>query len=170
LLSQVNDQRQAYINAIKELQAESDAITAMLRGLQAGQYVVQGRGGYLKWPVSGPITSPFGWRIHPVYGYRSFHTGIDIGVPVGTTVKAARYGKVIYTGYNGAYGLIVMIDHGGSLATIYAHLSRVYVSVGQRVSTLQPIAASGNTGWSTGPHLHFEVRSQGEPVNPIRWL
>jgi murein DD-endopeptidase MepM/ murein hydrolase activator NlpD len=91
-------------------------------------------------------------------------------VPVGTIVKAARYGKVIYTGWNGAFGLVVIIDHGNSLATMYAHLSRVFVSVGQRVGTLQAVAASGNTGMTTGPHLHFQVDLQGNPVNPMNWL
>jgi murein DD-endopeptidase MepM/ murein hydrolase activator NlpD len=170
LLRQVNGQRNAYVKAIQELQRENNLLSAIIRGAQRGQRVIQGVGGYLKWPVSGPITSPFGWRIHPIYGYRSFHTGIDIGVPTGTIVKAARYGKVIYTGYNGAFGLVVIIDHGNSLATMYAHLSRVFVSAGQSVRTLQSIAASGNTGWSTGPHLHFQVDLQGQPVNPLSWL
>ncbi len=170
LLNLVGAQRAIYIGQIQELQRENSLLSAIIRGAQAGQRVIQGVGGYLKWPVSGPITSPFGWRIHPIYHYRSFHTGIDIGVPMGTIVKAARYGKVIYTGYNGAFGLVVIIDHGNSLATMYAHLSRVFVSVGQRVGTLQSIAASGNTGWSTGPHLHFQVDLQGTPVNPLSWL
>jgi len=170
LLRQVNGQRAQYIKAIQELQRENNLLSAIIRGAQRGQRVIQGVGGYLKWPVSGPITSPFGWRIHPIYHYRSFHTGIDIGVPMGTIVKAARYGKVIYTGYNGAFGLVVIIDHGNSLATMYAHLSRVFVSPGQSVRTLQSIAASGNTGWSTGPHLHFQVDLQGTPVNPLSWL
>jgi murein DD-endopeptidase MepM/ murein hydrolase activator NlpD len=170
LLRQVNSQRSSYISAIQELQRENNLLSAVIRGAQRGQRVIQGVGGYLKWPVTGPITSPFGWRIHPIYGYRSFHTGIDIGVPTGTIVKAARYGKVIYTGYNGAFGLVVIIDHGNSLATMYAHLSRVFVSPGQSVHTLQSIAASGNTGWSTGPHLHFQVDLQGQPVNPLNWL
>jgi murein DD-endopeptidase MepM/ murein hydrolase activator NlpD len=170
LLRLVNAQRYSYIKEIQDLQRQNALLSAIIRGAQRGQRVIQGVGGYLKWPVSGPITSPFGWRIHPIYGYRSFHTGIDIGVPMGTTVKAARYGKVIYTGWNGAFGLVVIIDHGNSLATMYAHLSRVFVSAGQRVSTLQAIAASGNTGTSTGPHLHFQVDLQGNPVNPLNWL
>jgi murein DD-endopeptidase MepM/ murein hydrolase activator NlpD len=170
LLRQVNGQRNQYVRAIQELQRENNLLSAIIRGAQRGQRVIQGVGGYLKWPVSGPITSPFGWRTHPIYGYRSFHTGIDIGVAMGTIVKAARYGKVIYTGYNGAFGLVVIIDHGNSLATMYAHLSRVFVSPGQTVRTLQSIAASGSTGWSTGPHLHFQVDLQGQPVNPMSWL
>jgi murein DD-endopeptidase MepM/ murein hydrolase activator NlpD len=170
LLNLVSAQKGKYIAEIRDLQRQNALLSAIIRGAQRGQRVIQGVGGYLKWPVSGPITSPFGWRIHPVYGYRSFHTGIDIGVPMGTTVKAARYGKVIYTGWNGAFGLVVIIDHGNSLATMYAHLSRVFVSVGQQVRTLQSIAASGNTGTSTGPHLHFQVDLQGNPVNPMSWL
>jgi len=170
LLRQVNGQRVQYIREIQDLQRQNALLSQLIRNAQRGQRVIQGVGGYLKWPVSGPITCPFGWRIHPVYGYRSFHTGIDIGVPTGTTVKAARYGRVIYTGWNGAYGLVVILDHGNSLATMYAHLSRVFVSAGQRVGTLQAIAASGNTGTSTGPHLHFQVEVQGTPVNPMGWL
>jgi murein DD-endopeptidase MepM/ murein hydrolase activator NlpD len=170
LLRQVNAQRYNYVKEIQDLQRQNALLSAIIRGAQRGQRVIQGVGGYLKWPVSGPITCGFGWRIHPVYGYRSFHTGIDIGVPMGTTVKAARYGRVIYTGWNGAYGLVVILDHGNSLATMYAHLSRVFVSAGQRVGTLQSIAASGNTGTSTGPHLHFQVEVQGTPVNPLSWL
>jgi len=170
LLRQVNTTRWQYIREIQDLQRQNALLSAIIRGAQRGQRVIQGVGGYLKWPVSGPITCGFGWRIHPVYHYRSFHTGIDIGVPTGTIVKAARYGKVIYTGWNGAYGLVVILDHGNSLATMYAHLSRVFVSVGQRVGTLQAVAASGNTGTSTGPHLHFQVEVQGTPVNPLGWL
>ena len=170
LLRMVNAQRYSYIKEIQDLQRQNALLSLIIRGAQRGQRVIQGVGGYLKWPVSGPITCGYGWRIHPVYHYRSFHTGIDIGVPTGTTVKAARYGKVIYTGWNGAYGLVVIIDHGNSLATMYAHLSRVFVSAGQRVHTLQAIAASGNTGTSTGPHLHFQVEVQGNPVNPMSWL
>jgi len=170
LLKQVRSQKSSYKRALDSLLSESRSIEALLRGAQRGQRVLQGYGGYLKWPVSGQITSPFGWRIHPIYHYRSFHTGIDIGAPAGRTVKAARYGNVIYTGYKGAYGLIVIIDHGNSLATIYAHLSRVYVRAGEHVSRLESIAAVGSTGWSTGPHLHFEVRVNGTPVNPVRWL
>jgi murein DD-endopeptidase MepM/ murein hydrolase activator NlpD len=170
LLRQVNTTRWQYIREIQDLQRQNALLSALIRNAQRGQRVIQGVGGYLKWPVSGPITCPFGWRIHPVYHYRSFHTGIDIGVAQGTTVKVARYGKVIYTGWNGAYGLVVIVDHGNSVATMYAHLSRVFVSAGQHVRTLQAIAASGNTGTSTGPHLHFQVEVQGTPVNPMGWL
>lgn len=170
LLSQVRDQKAAYRRAIASYQAESESISDFLRGAQRGQQVIQGKGGWLKWPVSGRISSGYGWRTHPIYGYRSFHTGIDVAAPSGTTVKAARRGTVLYTGYRGAYGLIVLIDHGSSVATLYAHLSRSYVRAGERVDTLERVAAVGSTGWSTGPHLHFEVRVNGEHTNPMKWL
>jgi murein DD-endopeptidase MepM/ murein hydrolase activator NlpD len=171
LLNGVRDQKETYIRALQQMLAESDSIEAILKGAQKGQHVVAGMGkGYLVWPTSGQITSPYGWRTHPIYGYRSFHTGIDIGAPSGQRVVAARRGEVLYTGYKDAYGLIVIIDHGNSLATVYAHLSRVYVRPGQWVSTRGVIAAVGSTGWSTGPHLHFEVRVNGDHVNPVRYL
>ena len=170
LLAQVRDQKRAYERAVESYRSESRSIADFLRGAQRGQRAIQGRGGYLKWPVSGSITSPYGWRTHPVYGYRSFHSGIDIGAGMGTTVRAARKGTVIYTGWRGAYGLVVILDHGNALATMYAHLSKTYVRTGERVSTQESVAAVGSTGWSTGPHLHFEVRVNGEPQNPMRWL
>lgn len=171
LLAGVRTQKEAYLRALRSMLEESSSIEAMLKGAQKGQTVIAGAGhGYLVWPTSGRVTSPYGWRTHPIYGYRSFHTGIDIGASSGQRVVAARFGEVLYTGYKGAYGLVVIIDHGKSVATVYAHLSKVYVRSGQWVSTRQAIAAVGSTGWSTGPHLHFEVRVSGEHVNPTRYL
>ena len=170
LLARVRKEKRAYAAALQSYLEESDSIADMLRKAQGGQHAIQGVGGYLKWPVSGPITSEYGWRTHPIYGYKSFHTGIDIGAPSGKTVKAARKGEVLYVGYKGAYGLVVIIDHGNALATMYAHLSKSYVHAGQSVGTLSSIAAIGCTGWCTGPHLHFEVRVNGEPQNPHLWL
>lgn len=170
LLSRVRDEKQAYIRALRQLQAESQSIEAFLRGRQRGQRVIKGVGGYLRWPISGRITSGYGRRTHPIYRYRSFHTGIDISSPTGTPIGAARSGTVLATGFRRAYGLIVIIDHGNSLATVYAHLSRVYVRPGNRVRTGQSIGAVGSTGWATGPHLHFEVRSAGAPQHPLGWL
>jgi murein DD-endopeptidase MepM/ murein hydrolase activator NlpD len=171
LLRTVRDEKEAYARALQAMLAESESIEALLRGAQRGQHVTAGMGhGYLVWPTSGRITSPYGWRTHPIYGYRSFHTGIDIGAPSGQNVLAARRGEVLFVGYKDAYGLIVIIDHGNSLATVYAHLSRAYVRAGQYVRTKSVIAAVGSTGWSTGPHLHFEVRVDGNHVNPIHYL
>lgn len=121
--------------------------------------------GVLAKPTSrGVITSPFGWR----WGRR--HTGIDIGLPTGTAVKAADGGKVIFSGTKGAYGKCVIIDHGANIQTLYAHNSKLLVKKGDKVFKGQTIANSGNTGRSTGPHLHFEVRKNGTPVNPTQYV
>jgi murein DD-endopeptidase MepM/ murein hydrolase activator NlpD len=122
------------------------------------------------WPTVGPITDDFGWRIHPVYGTKSFHDGMDIGVGVGTPVRAALGGTVTMASYNGGYGLTVRVDHGGGLATEYAHLSKALVKVGDTVEAGENIAYSGNTGVSTGPHLHFMVLEDGTPTDPMSWL
>ncbi|MBV9149838.1 MAG: M23 family metallopeptidase, partial [Candidatus Eremiobacteraeota bacterium] len=116
------------------------------------------------------ITSPFGWRIHPISGVRSFHEGLDIGVASGTPIGAAEAGRVIYAGWYGGYGNYISIDHGGGVSTGYAHCSAIYVSVGQDVRQGQTIGAVGSTGYSTGPHLHFEVRINGKPVDPLTRL
>ena len=124
--------------------------------------------GYV-WPVSGPITSPFGYRTHPIFGNQSFHSGVDIGASSGTSVAAAGSGTVISAGWNGGYGNCVIIDMGNGVSSLYGHLSSVYVSSGQTVSAGQSIGAVGSTGNSTGPHLHFEMRSYGTAVNPYNY-
>lgn len=118
------------------------------------------------WPVRGTISSPFGPRIHPIYGVPSFHTGIDIAVPEGTPVRAAAAGTVTFAGWHEGFGVLVVIDHGNGYESFYAHLSKLLVGAGQSVSAGDVIALSGNTGLSTGPHLHFEVRYLGTPVDP----
>ena len=123
------------------------------------------------WPLQGKITSPFGWRISPFDGKRQHHNGIDIDVPVGTIVRAAAPGRVYLIDDDpGGYGTAVIIQHTGGYLTLYGHLSSVLVSKGQYVEVGQPIAESGNTGLSTGPHLHFEVRNGEFPVDPQRYL
>lgn len=121
------------------------------------------------WPVYGSISSDFGWRLHPIYGSNRFHTGIDIKVPIGTPVFAARSGKVKHAGWMNGYGNLVIIDHG-DFETYYAHLSKINVYEGLEVEKGDFIARSGNTGVSTGPHLHFEVRKYGEANDPIAYL
>ncbi len=118
------------------------------------------------WPVRGTISSPFGPRIHPIYGIPSFHTGIDIAVPEGTPVRAAASGTVTFSGWQEGFGLLVVIDHANGYETYYGHLSKLLVTAGQSVSAGEVIALSGNTGLSTGPHLHFEVRYLDTPVDP----
>ncbi len=125
-----------------------------------------GAGGLFSWPVTGTITSPFGWRSNPFGGSPEFHPGLDIAAPTGTTVTAAAAGTVIMAQWYGGYGNYILIDHGGSYSTGYGHLSAIYVSNGQSVTRGQAIGAVGSTGQSTGPHLHFEVRIAGKPVDP----
>lgn len=126
----------------------------------------EGGSGMFAWPVTGTITSPFGWRSNPFGGSPEFHQGLDIAAPSGTTVTAAAGGTVIMAQWYGGYGNYILIDHGGGYSTGYGHLSAIYVSQGQSVSRGQAIGAVGSTGQSTGPHLHFEVRINGKPVDP----
>ena len=130
--------------------------------------------GQFMWPVpsSHSISSPYGYRVHPIYGTKKFHSGIDIPAPTGTTIVAADSGTVILAsyGYNGGYGNYVIISHGNGYTTRYAHCSSLSVSVGQQVSKGQKIAAVGSTGASTGPHCHFEVRINGETQNPSNYV
>ena len=120
-------------------------------------------------PVDGQLTSDFGYRIHPIYGTNLLHGGIDIGVESGTPVKAALPGVVKDTGYNSSAGNFVTLSHSEKVDTKYAHLSKVAVAKDETVSQGQTIALSGNTGVSTGPHLHFEIRIGGVRINPL-WI
>lgn len=117
-----------------------------------------------RWPVSGPVTSKFGKR------WGRMHEGIDIGVSTGTTVRAFMSGKVTYSSWESGYGYLVKISHGNGLESLYGHNSKLLVKVGQTVSAGDVISKSGNTGESTGPHVHFEVRKNGNPVNPYSYL
>lgn len=130
---------------------------------------VQGTGA-MGWPCSGPITSPFGYRTHPIFGTTIFHAGIDIGVDYGTPIHAADSGVVVYSGWISGYGNAVIIDHGGGVSTLYGHNQSLAVSEGQSVSKGSVIAYAGSTGNSTGPHCHFEVDVNGSPVNPMGYL
>lgn len=124
----------------------------------------------LSWPVRGRISSPYGWREHPIYKRRQFHGGIDIAVPTGTEIRAAASGKVLKAENMGSFGLGVILDHGHQVTTWYGHNSRLLVKAGERVVKGQVIAYSGNTGVSTGPHLDFRIKVNGNTVNPVYWL
>lgn len=132
----------------------------------AGGAESSGAAGRFSWPVTGTITSPFGWRSNPFGGAPEFHQGLDIAAPTGTTVTAAAGGTVIMAQWYGGYGNYILIDHGGGYSTGYGHLSAIYVTNGQSVARGQAIGAVGSTGQSTGPHLHFEIRIAGKPVDP----
>jgi len=149
-----------------QLLAESNALSGVINGSSGGG----GGTGSLVWPVSGPVTSPFGWRIHPILGYKKFHTGIDIGVGYGVPIHAADSGTVIYATWMGGYGNVIIVDHGRGISTLYAHQSSLAVGSGAKVSRGQVIGYVGSTGFSTGPHLHFEVRLNGNPVDPMAYL
>ena len=186
VLERAMNDRDTAERAYNELMASSASITAMLQQRAAeraaaaaaasqsgsgggGATWVQGTG-QLAAPVNAPITSDFGWRIHPIYGTRRLHAGTDFGVDEGTPVHAADGGVVVEAGWISGYGYTVIIDHGNGMSTLYAHNSDVAVSPGQTVSKGQVVSYSGNTGGSTGPHLHFEVRINGEPTDPMGYL
>ncbi|WP_062403486.1 murein hydrolase activator EnvC [Veillonella sp. DNF00869] len=186
VLERAMNDRDTAERAYNELMASSASITAMLqqraaeRAAAAAAAASQGGGGggatwvqgsgQLAAPVVAPITSDFGWRIHPIYGTRRLHAGTDFGVDEGTPVHAADGGVVVEAGWVSGYGYTVIIDHGNGMSTLYAHNSEVAVSPGQTVSKGQVVSYSGNTGGSTGPHLHFEVRINGEPTDPMGYL
>ncbi|WP_371372040.1 murein hydrolase activator EnvC [Sporomusa aerivorans] len=158
--------------AYQELMDTSRQIEQMIRNIQSGKQI-QGPAsgsGALMWPASGPITSPFGWRTHPIFGTQRYHSGIDIGADYGDAIAAADSGVVIFSGWMGGYGKAVIIDHGGGISTLYAHNSELLVEEGTRVQKGQTISRCGTTGYSTGPHLHFEVRENGTPVSPMNYL
>lgn len=169
LRAQVASDNKSMEAALDELNKEADRLVAEIRKLQGDQAFV---GGDFAWPSASSrrVTSEFGYRLHPILKVNKLHTGMDIGAAAGTKVLAANSGTVIKAGWNNSYGNVVMIDHGGGIVTLYAHNSKLLVSTGDVVSKGQEIALVGSTGASTGPHIHFEVRVNGEYKNPRDWL
>lgn len=155
---------------IQQKVAESRArVEAQTKTNSRTSIIIRGTG-VMAYPSDAPTSSPFGWRIHPILGYRRFHAGLDFAASYGSKIRAADSGTVIFAGWYGGYGRAVIIDHGNGITTLYGHTSELYVSEGQTVERGQAIGAVGSTGFSTGPHLHFEVRRNGTPVNPIDYL
>lgn len=175
LVNRLKNDRQALTAAEQQLAEESEKVSQDIQQRLAariafpGTVFVPGTGQMLL-PSGGPVTSTFGWRIHPILGTSKLHNGVDFGAEYGSVIRAADNGVVISAGPTGGYGEAVIIDHGNGLTTLYGHSSQLYVSVGQAVQRGQPIAAVGSTGFSTGPHLHFEVRRAGEPIDPMPFL
>lgn len=183
VLQRAQNDRATAMQAIEELNAASAQVTALLKERQAARAAEaaaaaaeqsggawsQGSG-ILGWPANGPLTSSFGYRIHPIWGTSILHAGIDIGVDEGDPVYAADSGTVVWAGWLGGYGYAVIIDHGNGLSTLYAHNSDLAVGDGQYVGKGSLIAYAGSTGNSTGPHVHFEVRVDGDPVDPMGYL
>jgi len=162
---------EAQYNAAKK--AEEQARYAANSASNSGKYSVPANfvGGQFAWPSNTTlVTSPYGYRIHPVLKTKKFHSGIDIGAPYGTNIYAANSGTVVVSGYNtGGYGNYVVINHGGGYATLYAHCASLKVTAGQTVSRGQVIATCGSTGMSTGPHIHYEVHLNGKTTNPMQY-
>ena len=166
----VND-RDTAERAYQELLEASRQVQALIR---QSQYRVTGESGKstgtMIWPIHGVITSEYGWRTHPIFGTSKYHSGLDIAGDYGMPILAADGGVVIYAGWISGYGNAVIIDHGGGITTLYGHNDSLTVSEGQSVSQGEQIAYCGSTGYSTGPHCHFEVRENGSPVSPYNYL
>jgi len=169
-LAGAETQRAAELSRLQELQAEQKRVAAAIAAASRRSSSSGKATGALIWPTAGSTSGQIGPRIHPVYGYRSCHTGIDIGAPSGQPIKAAAAGTVVSASANSAYGNMTIISHNGGLATMYAHQSRFGVRAGQTVKQGQVIGYVGTTGYSSGPHLHFEVHVNGRPYNPMGWF
>ena len=170
ILAVAEDNMYASQQAYQEEMAASRRVEQLIRNIERGNKAVVKSSGSMIWPASGPLTSNFGWRIHPIYGSSIFHSGVDIGADYGDTVAAADGGVIIYSGWMSGYGKTIIIQHANGITSLYGHCSALLVSTGQQVSKGQAIARVGSTGNSTGPHLHFEVRVNGSPVNPGNFL
>ena len=170
LYQNISNEKEQIEAALEDLEIESQKIEEELMRLNPNtQYV--GSGSYI-WPTPGHtrITSPYGMRRHPILRTNRMHTGVDIGAPNGASIVAVDHGCVVKVGWYGAYGRVVMVDHGNGIVTMYAHTSAALVNVGDPVQKGQTIAKVGSTGWSTGPHLHFEVRINGKYTNPLNYI
>ncbi|MDD3170014.1 MAG: peptidoglycan DD-metalloendopeptidase family protein [Eubacteriales bacterium] len=169
LKAQVASSNAALEAEIDALNEEANRLIEEIKKLQGDQAYT---GGDFAWPSASStrVTSEFGYRIHPILKVKKLHTGMDIGAASGTKVLAANKGTVIKAGWNNSYGNVVMIDHGGGIVTLYAHNSKLLVKTGDPVAKGQNIALVGSTGQSTGPHIHFEVRVDGQYQNPRNWL
>ena len=157
------------LTQIAKLEKDSKELEGIIRELQKKNNGIIGTVGV--WPTPGYwyITSSYGYRIHPITRQRSLHTGVDVGAPNRAKIVSAGAGIVIYAGWYGAYGNTVIVDHGNGLSTLYAHMSSIAVAKDRAVAGSQVIGYVGSTGWSTGPHLHFEVRKNGTPTEPMQY-
>ncbi len=177
LIEKLKTDRATWEKAEKDLARQSKAISQMInqeiRKTQKEGVSITVTGGFM-WPVRGRITSPYGWRVHPIFKRKIFHSGLDIAVPYGTPIRAANSGRVIFVGWYSGYGKVVIIDHGkiGGIptTTLYAHMSTTLARQGSNVAKGAVIGKVGTTGYSTGPHLHFEVRQKGNTTNPLKFV
>lgn len=173
MINKLKTNRAYYEKTERELARQSENLQNMISKSGSSSTVRTASTGFMK-PIGGRITSPFGWRTHPIFNSRTFHSGIDIGGPYRGNIVASNSGKVIYAGWYGGYGKVVILDHGvinGSpITTLYAHMDSIKVKVGDSVNKGQVVGYEGTTGYSTGPHCHFEVRVNGKPNNPLNYI
>jgi murein DD-endopeptidase MepM/ murein hydrolase activator NlpD len=172
VMAAIENDKELFIRQAQELEQENKRIAASIRAKSTSASGYKGKpwsGSFIK-PCKGEITSGFGYRVHPIFGVRKMHTGVDIGGSKGTAIHAAGDGKVIETGWGGGYGNMVIIDHGKGRSTLYGHMSRITCNTGDVVKAGDKIGEMGSTGYATGNHLHFEVRINGDPVNPLKAL
>lgn len=173
MINKYKTDRKSYEKAERELARQSANLQSMIAKNSGSSSVRVSSAGFLK-PISGRITSPFGWRTHPIFNSRTFHSGVDIAGPNLGIIRASNSGKVIYSGWYGGYGKVVILDHGSvnghPTTTLYAHMSTIKVGNGQFVNKGDVVGYEGTTGYSTGPHVHFEVRINGKPNNPLNYI
>lgn len=173
MINKYKTDRKTYERAERELARQSASIQSMIARKRGGSTVKITSTGFMR-PIGGRITSPFGWRTHPIFNSRTFHSGVDIAGPNHGSVHASNSGKVIYAGWYGGYGKVVILDHGvvngRPTTTLYAHMSSIRVGQGQFVHKGDVVGYEGTTGYSTGPHVHFEVRINGKPNNPLNYI
>lgn len=172
--SQLTDQEKQIQSEIDAYQTQLNQLEAEIQAITANSLIINPNyiGGEMLWPVPGytKLSSTFKMRVHPITGVYKLHTGIDIPAPIGTNFLAANEGIVVKASYNSAYGNMVMVDHGGGVSTLYAHGDEIMVTLGQTVKKGDVVLKTGNTGNSTGPHAHFEVRINGTPVDPLPYV
>ena len=173
MISKYKTDRKTYERAERELARQSASIQSMIARNRGRSTVKITSTGFMR-PIGGRITSPFGWRTHPIFNSRTFHSGVDIAGPNLGSIHASNSGKVIYSGWYGGYGKVVILDHGvvngRPTTTLYAHMSSIKVGQGQFVHKGDVVGYEGTTGYSTGPHVHFEVRINGKPNNPLNYI
>ncbi len=172
-ISQLSQEEQELQAKIDEYNAQINSIETEIRSLvKIVNFGEDYSGGTMQWPIAGhyTITSNYGMRVHPITGVYKLHTGVDISATLGTEFRAIANGVVVKAGYNSAYGNMVIIDHGGGVQTLYAHGSEIVANLGQIVNAGDVVLKVGSTGYSTGPHAHFEVRINGSPANPLDYV
>lgn len=173
MIKKLKTDKVAYERAERELDHQSRSLQSYISRNAKDTNTSVVASGFMK-PIQGRITSPFGWRTHPIFNSRTFHSGVDIGGPNLGAIRASNSGKVIYSGWYGGYGKVVIIEHGvvggKPVSTLYAHMSSIKAVNGQQVKKGDTIGYEGTTGYSTGPHCHFEVRENGKPSNPKSYV